>query len=185
MQACSTAASLGCLPFSSWLLLLACLFAHAEKQGVTLSPEQMPSEIVAQKPTRVGPKVFKEAQTHLRGELAPLNSSKGCPAISALWLWAGTRPTSLCVQGFPCASPGLVPAPSHKGRAIRESLNKREGKPSISLTIFKCDQSCISEGCRKIKISPFYLFVHTHPLPLQREEMAAEAARKQQTTLPM
>lgn len=35
------------------------------------------------------------------------------------------------------------------------------------MTIFKCSQSCISEGCRKIKISRFYLFVYTHPMPLQ------------------
>lgn len=64
------------------------------------------------------------------------------------------------------ASPALPPRnisactkPQRQGN--QESLNKREEK-IISMTIFKCDPSCISEGCRKIKISRF-LPVCVHP----------------------
>lgn len=52
-------------------------------------------------------------------------------------------------------------------RQDNQRESEQKGRETISLTIFKCDQSCVSEGCRKIKISP-YLFVHTHPLPLQK-----------------
>jgi hypothetical protein len=59
------------------------------------------------------------------------------------------------------------PRKATKAGQPRELEQKGGKKKTISMTIFKCAQSCISEGCRKIKISRFYLFVYTHPLPLQ------------------
>lgn len=94
-------------------------------------------------------------------------------ALSAM----GRRQASLTVCArLPLCFPriGASTKPQRQGNQ-RESEQK--GRERISMTIFKCDQSCIPEGCRKIKISPFYLFVYSHPLPLQREEMASRSCQ--------
>lgn len=76
-----------------------------------------------------------------------------------------------------------VPTGSHKGREI--DRHKQRGGKTITMTIFKCDQSYILEECRKIKISKFYLFACLPTHCCTGKSQQAEVDGKPQPSLPL
>lgn len=125
-----------------------------------IPPEQMPRETAAQICSSWTEGGLRRHRTSTGVSLQLSTAAQAASWGSALSGGRQTRSQPPCVHRpnrCPLCSwrmPALTR--SHKGREI--DRRKQRGGKTITMTIFKCDQSFISEECRKIKISKFYLF---------------------------